>query len=106
MAWLLLAFAILFEVCGTAFLKKSDGFTKWLPTLATFGFYGISLWLLAICLKTVEIGVAYAIWGGVGIVLVSLVGLVYFNEPITLMKGLCIFLIIAGSVGLNLLASH
>ncbi len=106
MAWFILAWAIIFEVCGTAFLKKSDGFTKLLPTLATFGFYGLSLWLLAICLKTIEISVAYAIWGGFGIVLVSLVGLAYFNEPITLMKGLCIFLIIAGSVGLNLLASH
>ncbi len=105
MAWLWLAIAIVFEVCGTAFLKKSDGFSKLVPTLTSIGFYIVSFWLLAISLKTIDVSIAYAIWGGVGIVLVTLIAFFCFDEPISLVKALCIFLIIAGSVGLNLITT-
>jgi len=106
MAWLWLGIAIIFEVCGTAFLKKSDGFSKMFPTLATIGFYSVSFWLLALTLKSIDVSIAYAIWAGVGIILVSLIGLFYFGEPLSFLKVACILLIVAGTVGLNLVSRH
>lgn len=100
--WLYLAAAIVMEVIGTSFLKLSEGYTKLLPSLLTVVCYGLCFWLLALTLKKVEIGVAYAIWAGAGTALIAVLGLLFFKEPMTFWKGLSIGAIILGVVGLNL----
>jgi len=107
MQWLFLATAIVSEVIGTTLMKLSDGFTK-IPFIAgMLVAYVTSLILLSMALKNIEVGVAYAIWSGFGIVLVSTIGIVFFNESIGLWKILFIGLIICGVIGLHLVTkSH
>lgn len=100
--WLLLAGAIALEVTGTISMKLSDGFTKLVPSVVLVVCYLGSFALLTLALKKIDVGVAYAIWAGTGTALIALVGVWYFQEPLTVLKGLSIFLIIAGVVGLNL----
>ncbi len=80
MAMLTLAGAILFEVAATTLLKATDGFRRPLPTLLSLAGYGLAFWLLALTLRTLPVGVAYAIWSGVGIVLVSAVSAVLYGQ--------------------------
>ncbi|MFI5342749.1 MAG: DMT family transporter [Chlamydiales bacterium] len=101
-AWLWLLVAILFEVAGTTCLKLSSGLSKTIPALLTGVFYVISFSTLAITLKSLEVGLAYAIWAGLGTALIALIGVLYFGESLSLVKILSILLIIAGVVGLNL----
>jgi len=100
--WLSLIIAIIFEVAGTTSLKISQGFTKGLPSLLTILCYSASFYLLAISLKKMDIGLSYALWAGVGTALVACVGVIYFGEPVSLLKILSLILIIAGVIGLNL----
>ncbi|MBM3465051.1 MAG: multidrug efflux SMR transporter [Armatimonadetes bacterium] len=99
--WLLLAFAIVFEVCGTSSMKLSQGFTRTLPSVAVFACYFLSLTSLTYALKHVQISVAYAIWSGVGTALITVIGALLFREPIVAMKAFSLALIIAGAIGLN-----
>ena len=101
-AWIWLATAILFEVAGTTSLKISNGFSKGLPSLCTCVFYAVSFYTLAITLKTLDIGLSYAMWAGLGTALISCIGIIYFGETLSLIKAISIILIIAGVVGLNL----
>ena len=101
-AWIWLAIAILFEVAGTTSLKASYGFSKLIPSLLTFVFYTISFITLAMTLKKVDIGVAYAIWSGVGTALIACLGFIYFGEAMSFWKILSIGLIVLGVIGLNL----
>ena len=78
MIYLLLA--ILFETSATVLLKVADGFTKLLPTVASIILYIISFYCLSICLKEIPIGIAYAIWSALGIVLVTLIGIFVFKQ--------------------------
>lgn len=100
--WLALAAAILLEVSGTVSMKLSDGFTKLIPSILIFVFYAASFVALTIALKKIDVSVAYAIWAGAGTALIAIIGILYFKEPATVLKGVSIFLIIAGVVGLNL----
>jgi small multidrug resistance pump len=100
--WLLLAAAILFEVAGTTAMKLSEGFTRPLPSLLLFVFYLISFAALTLALKRIDLGIAYAIWAGLGTALIALIGIVHFHEPLTLLKLVSIGLIILGVIGLNL----
>jgi small multidrug resistance pump len=100
--WLALATAIVLEVSGTVSMKLSDGLTRPLPTVLIFVFYAASFAILAMALKKIDVSVAYAIWAGVGTALIALIGVLYFKEPFSLVKGLSILLIIAGVIGLNL----
>lgn len=102
MHWFLLALAILSEVVGTLALKMSNGFTLGIPSLIVVIGYLASFWFLALSLKTLEVGTAYAIWAGFGIALVSAAGVLIFNETITALKIISIILIIVGVFGLNL----
>lgn len=102
MSWLLLGLAIALEVAGTVCLKLSQGFTQLLPTVGTMLFYVASFFLLSIVVKTIDITVAYAVWAGLGIVLITVIGVAAFNEPLTWLRVSCIGLIIIGVVGLNL----
>ena len=101
-SWLFLASAIILEVAGTGCMKLAEGFSRLIPSILIFLFYGLSFVALSIALKGIEISVAYAVWAGTGVVLISLVGFLYFKEPITLFKLICIGLIVIGVVGLNL----
>lgn len=100
--WLLLAVAILVEVAGTTCMKLSNGFSRPLPAILVFVFYGIGFSLLSICMKTLDLSVVYAIWCGVGMAIIALLGVTVFGETMTLHKGLSIFLIGVGVVSLSL----
>ncbi len=100
--WIWLIFAIIFEVSGTTCLKLSVGLSKLIPSLLTGVFYVISFSMLAFALKKMEVGLAYAIWSGLGTGLIALVGILYFGESISLIKVISLILIIAGVIGLNL----
>ncbi len=90
------------EVAGTTALKMSDGFSRLVPSLLVAVFYGLSFFLFALALKRIDLGVAYAIWAGLGTALVATIGIVWFGEAVTMIKLISLVLIIAGVVGLNL----
>lgn len=96
MHWILLAMAIVFETLGTTALKASDGFTRVWPSALVVLAYGASFWLLSIVLRSVPVGVAYAIWSGVGIVLIALIGWVGFGQRLDWPAILGLGLILAG----------
>lgn len=102
MSWLYLIIAILFEVAGTTAMKLTEGFTRWEPSVAMVIFYTLSFVFLTFTLKSIEMGIAYATWAGVGTALIAVVGFIYFNDAVTLIKCVSIALIIIGVVGLNL----
>lgn len=105
MSWILLAGAILFEVAGTTFLKLSDGFSKLLPVILVIVFYIASMFLLSLVLKKIEVGIAYAVWSGVGTATITLIGIVFFSESMNILKMGGILLVIAGVTILNLAGS-
>ena len=74
MHWIYLTIAILSEVIATSSLKAADGFTRWAPSLIVVIGYSASFYFLSLTLRTLSVGVAYAIWSGVGVALVSLIG--------------------------------
>jgi small multidrug resistance pump len=102
MHWFILAVAIVFEVSGTTMMKQSHSFTRLVPSLLMFFFYGIGFALMTIALRRIDISVAYAIWSGVGTALIASIGFLWFREPVTPAKVLAICLIIAGVALLNL----
>ena len=98
----LLGFAIFAEVIGTAALKVSDGMSKLGPvTLVVVG-YGLSFWLLSLTLVTMPVGLVYAIWSGVGVAAIALIGQYFFGEVLTLGSVLGMAMIIAGIVVLQM----
>ncbi len=101
MPYLYLGAAIVFEVIGTSALKASDTFTKLLPSVLTLAAYGLSFLLLALTLRTIPVGIAYAMWAGLGIILISLVGWLWFKQPLDLPAFLGLGLIIAGVIVVN-----
>ncbi|MER0465636.1 multidrug efflux SMR transporter [Bacillus cabrialesii subsp. cabrialesii] len=103
MNWVFLCLAILFEVAGTVSMKLSSGFTKLIPSVLLVIFYGGSLFFLTLTLKSIDVSVAYAVWSGMGIVLITIVGFLFFQEKVSVMKLISIGLIIAGVVSLNLI---
>lgn len=102
MAWLMLLAAAAFEIAFALSLKPSEGFTRPWPTAGVLVFGVISVVLLSKTLDRLPVGTAYAVWTGLGSLGVVTLGIVYFNEPITLTRVLCVGLIIAGVVGLRL----
>ncbi|MGY3893909.1 quaternary ammonium compound efflux SMR transporter SugE [Aeromonas enterica] len=101
MSWLLLLLAGLFEVAWAIGLKYTDGFSRPLPTLLTLSAMGVSVLLLAMAVKQLPLGTAYAVWTGIGAVGTVLMGIWLFNEPATLARMLCLLLIIGGILGLK-----
>jgi len=101
-AWIWLIGAIVFEVLGTTAMKLSEGFTKTVPSIAMGVFYILSLTALTYALKKFDVSMAYAIWSGVGTALITLIGIWYFKESVSVMKLASIGLIIIGVVGLHL----
>lgn len=103
--YVFLAAAIVFEVAGTTFLKLSDGFSRLWPSLGVVVCYGLTFWLFSNALKTIDVGVGYAIWAGVGIVLLALLGVFFLGEKLDLAGVLGMGLIIAGVVVLNVFSN-
>ncbi|WP_324043498.1 quaternary ammonium compound efflux SMR transporter SugE [Aeromonas dhakensis] len=101
MSWLLLLLAGLFEVAWAIGLKYTDGFSRPLPTLLTLSAMGVSVLLLAMAVKQLPLGTAYAVWTGIGAVGTVLMGIWLFNEPATLARVLCLLLIIGGILALK-----
>jgi small multidrug resistance pump len=100
-SWIYLILAIVFEVSGTTCMKLSEGFTKIIPSILIFVFYGFCFSFLTLSLKRLEISVAYSVWSGLGTTLIASIGIIWFRESISFIKFLSIVLIIIGVIGLN-----
>jgi small multidrug resistance pump len=102
MTYAFLFTAIVLEVIGTSALKASEQFTKLLPILIMVACYGTSFFFLSLVLRTLPVGIAYAIWSGLGIVLISMVGVIWFKQSLDLPALVGLGLIVAGVVVVNL----
>ncbi len=101
MKWLYLTVAIIAEIFATSALKASDGLTRLTPSIITVVGYLISFYFLSLTLRVIPVGIAYAIWSGVGIVLISIAGAVLFKQHLDAPALIGIGLIIAGVVVMN-----
>lgn len=99
--WLFLFAAILSEVTATSSLKASAGFTKVIPSVIVVVGYGLSFYFLSLVLKAIPIGIAYAVWAGLGIVLLALVGWIFFGQTLDSPALIGIALILAGVIIMN-----
>jgi small multidrug resistance pump len=106
MAYVLLAFAIVSEVAGTTALKFSNGFTRLWPTVGVAVGYGLSFYLLALTLRSVPVGTAYAIWSAAGTALIATIGILFLGESANVVRIGGIALVIVGVVILNLADAH
>jgi small multidrug resistance pump len=102
MHWIYLALAIVFEVAGTTCMKLSAGFTRTVPAVLMGIFYCICFFFLTLALKRIDVGVAYAVWSGIGVALIASIGVLCFREPATMLKLIGLLAIIGGVVALNL----
>lgn len=99
--YIFLFLAIIFETVATSMLKTSEQFTKLIPSLITIACYAGAFYFLSLTLKTIPVGIAYAIWSAVGIVLITLVGMLVFKQVPDLPAIIGMLLIIAGVVIIN-----
>ena len=102
MAWIYLFVAGIFETAWAIGLKYSAGFTRLGPSIFTILTMAISLYLLALALRTLPVGTAYAVWTGIGAVGAAILGMLLFNESREITRIFCILLIVAGIIGLKL----
>ncbi|NMG19154.1 SMR family transporter [Brasilonema bromeliae] len=102
LGWIYMILAILLEVAGTTCMKFSEGFTKVWPSIFIFVFYALCFSILTLALKTIEISLAYAIWSGLGTVLIVSIGILWFQESVNIVKILSIVLILIGVIGLHI----
>lgn len=101
MSWLYLSIAIVAEVVGTTFLRASAGFSKPLPSLAVVAGYGVAFYFLSLTLETIPTGIAYAVWSGVGVTLVTGISWFLYGQRIDTAGMIGIALIVAGVIVLN-----
>ena len=99
--WLALAIAIVAEVIGTTALKASNEFTRLLPSLMVVAGYGTALYFMSISMRVLPVGIMYAIWSGMGIVLVSVIGWVMYRQALDMPAMIGMGLIIAGAIVIN-----
>ncbi|OXS61813.1 QacE family quaternary ammonium compound efflux SMR transporter [Cohnella sp. CIP 111063] len=104
-AYLFLALAIVSELFGTSMLKASEGFSRLYPSIATIAAFSLAFYSLSLSLQQIPLGVAYAIWSGVGTALTAVIGIVVWKETASLTTALGLVLIVAGVVVLNLKGS-
>ena len=102
MRWLYLSIAIVAEVIATSALNATDGFTRLAPSLIVIVGYAIAFYFLSLTLRYIPIGVTYAIWSGVGIILVSIAGVILYKQAVDAPMAIGITLIIAGVLVMNL----
>lgn len=106
MAWALLGIAGLLEIAFAFFMKSSEGFTRWMPALATVATGLSSVVLLSFALRTLPMGTGYAVWTGIGAAGTAVVGVVVLGDSAAPLRLLCIALILAGVIGLKLVSEH
>jgi small multidrug resistance pump len=104
MQWMYLAIAIVCEVIATSALKASEGFTRLAPSVVVVVGYVVAFYCLSLTLRSIAVGIVYAIWSGVGIVLISLVGWLVFGQTLSWAAVLGMALITAGVIILNVAA--
>jgi len=102
MNYLFLGIAIVAEVLGTSFMKQSEGFTRLMPSLVTVAAYALAFYCLSLTLRTIPTGIAYAIWSGVGIVLIAAIAWIFQGQKLDAPAMLGLALIIAGVAVMNL----
>ena len=100
--WGFLGVAIVAEVVATSALKASDGFSNWLPSVIVIVGYATAFYFLSLTLRTIPVGVAYAIWSGLGVVLITAVGWIVFGQKLDLPALAGMGLIVAGVLVMNL----
>jgi small multidrug resistance pump len=101
-SWLILSAAIVCEVVATMMMELSQSLTRWRWIPPMLFFYVLALLGLALALRTLEVGIAYAVWAGAGTLLIAILGVIFFKESMSVMKVLSMLLVIAGIMGLNL----
>lgn len=101
MAWVYLFIAGLLEIVWAVGLKQSEGFSKFWPSVWTILGMIVSFWFLAAAARTLPLGTAYAVWTGIGVVGTSIFGIVYFGEPMTWVRIVCLLFILTGIIGLK-----
>lgn len=102
MPYLYLTIAVFAEVVATTALKAADGFTRPIPSVVVVVGYGVAFYFLSRCLEVLPVGIAYAIWSGLGVVLVTILGVVIYRQHLDLAAVLGVGLILAGVVVINL----
>jgi small multidrug resistance pump len=105
MKWMYLFIAILVEVVGTSALKAAEGFTKWVPSLIVVVGNGVAFYFLSVSLKSIPMGIGYAIWSGVGIVLISLIGYFVYKQALDWPAVIGIALILVGVLVIQLFSA-
>jgi small multidrug resistance pump len=101
LAWIYLALAIVVEVGATVSLRFSDGFTKLWPALGSTLGYALSIYLLALVVKHLEVSLVYAVWAGIGTAAIAVIGMAALDETVSALKIASIAMVIVGVVGLN-----
>jgi small multidrug resistance pump len=96
MAWLVLGASVISEVAGTVALKQSEGFTKLGPAVFAGFFYVVAVWLMAIAMRQLEMGVTYAVWAASGTAFTALVGVAFYGEQVSASKFCGILLVLLG----------
>ncbi len=101
MNWILLVAAGFCEVVWAVAMKYSEGFSRLLPAAVTFVAMGVSVWLLALAVKDLPVGTAYAVWTGIGALGTAVAGIILFREPAAAGRIVCLLMIVSGIIGLR-----
>jgi len=101
MSWFYLILGIILEVSGTTCMKLSQGFTHLWPSVLMFILYGLGFTSVNLAFAKIDVSIGYAVWSGVGTILIASVGIVWFKEPISALKIISLGLIIVGVIGLK-----
>ncbi len=104
--WIYLIIAGLMEVGWAVGLKFTEGFTQFIPSVITAGFMILSLYMLSLALKSISIGTGYAIWTGIGAIGTAIIGMLLLGDSKEMGRILCIFIIIAGIIGLKFFSNN
>ncbi len=102
MAYLYLTFAIIAEVIATSSLRATEEFTKPVPTVIMVAGYGVAFYFMTLALRSLPLGITYAVWSGLGIVLISIIGVIFYNEKLDMAATIGMGLIIMGVVVIHL----
>ncbi len=102
MKWIYLTLAILSEVIATSSLKSSEGFTKLFPSLLVIAGYGLAFYLMSLTLKEMPVGIAYAVWSGIGVAFISLIGYFFYHQKLDMPAIIGIALIVCGVLVINI----
>lgn len=105
MNYLFLLMAIIFEVIATTALKQTDGFTRLVPSVITITGYALAFYFLSLPLRVLPVGIIYAVWSGVGIVLITAIGWIWFRQVLDPAALIGIGLIVAGVLVINLFSN-